>query len=167
MISLCFTTSNGFLSRIIRRVTRSETSHVAFSTSLHGVPVLVHAALGGVQITPRARWLKQNRLVAEFDVKPDLSMGLAEAVRRVGDRYDYRGLLGHLAVLFAWRWLHRRIQNPFASPVQYVCSELVIRSAVSGKIPEWAHIDPERITPGMLLDLCRMGESFKVIYDNG
>lgn len=159
-LTLAFTSSSALISRTIRFFTKSRTSHTAIGLELFGAPFFLHATVGGIQMTPRARWLKTNRVVAEFRVVPDLSEGLQAALHHIGDEYDYAGLFGFLLVLFAQKFGRTR-RNLFASPTAMVCSELARHLDLEGKkIPEWRGLDPERTSPEDLLRICEQSAQF-------
>ena len=164
-LALVFTSSSALISRTIRFFTRSRTSHTAIGLELFGTPFFLHATVGGIQMTPRARWLKTNRVVAEFKIVPDLSAGLQDALHHIGDAYDYVGLLGFLLVLTAKK-LGRTRRNLFASPSAMVCSELALHLDLTGsKIPEWRGLDPERTSPEDLLRICEQSAQFQRVND--
>lgn len=162
-ITLLFSTTTGILSKVIRWFTKSQASHVAIGTEMHGVPVVIESTLGGVRIYPRKRWLKANRLVAEYAFGPNVEADMRYAIECVGDRYDYMGLIGQFFVVVA-RWIGRRIKNPFNSPKAMFCSEFVLRFNRDGVIPEWAGlVDDGTVTPNDFLRLCRLGGSFALV----
>lgn len=159
-LTLAFTSSSALISRTIRFFTRSRTSHTAIGLDLFGTPFFLHATVGGIQMTPRARWLKTNRVVAEFTIVPDLHEGLQTALHHIGDAYDYRGLFGFFFVLLAKK-LGRTRRNLFASPTAMVCSELALHLDLAGsKIQAWRDLDPERTTPEDLLQICEKSAQF-------
>ncbi len=158
MITLVFVTTGNPLSRLIRWITGSKASHCAIGgLHLEGVPVVLHASLGGVQLTPRERFYAEHRAVAEYEMLAPVSV--TRAVEALGDHYDYVGLAGYLPVLL-WRWLGRKMKNPFAGAKASVCSELLLALDSAGVVPEWAGLDPETTTPEDLLRLCA-GSSFR------
>lgn len=158
MLSIVFTVSDSFVSKAIRWVTKSETSHVAIGTEIFGVPVFMHSTVGGVQITPRERYLKNNRVVAEYvanvDVESKLRNNVMKVAEYLGEKYDYIGLVGYAILIFAWRLFRKKIKNPLASPTAMVCSEFVVHLNADGDIPEWDGLDPERTHPQELLERC-------------
>jgi hypothetical protein len=161
MTSLLFVAADTFVSRAIRFITRSRVSHVAIGGfALESMPVVIHADLGGVQVTPRARFLTKNALVAEYDILPPVN--LSAALERLGERYDFAGLAGYLPVLF-WRRLGRAIKNPLAAHNATVCSELVLALDDARAVPEWIDLDPETATPQDLLARCSQGASFRQV----
>jgi len=154
MVTLVFSRGAGPLSRFIMLATRGRASHAMIGLELYGVEILLHATIGGVQATTRAKKFKSCRFVAEYEILQDVSVGVAEALRRLNERFDYVGLLGYIPVLF-WRWLGRKIKNPLASPGATVCSEFVMElDSESAPIHSWAGRDPERMTPEDLLRIC-------------
>jgi hypothetical protein len=163
-VTLVFTTTGSWVSAIIRWFTGGIASHVAIGTDLHGVPVLLHADVGGVQLSHRGRFFGDfgsNAVVAEYRFVGDVAEArLARAVAHLGDRYDYAGLFGYAPVMVA-RWLGKKIRNPLASPRAMVCSEFVLLLDVGGDlVPAWQGLDPERTTPEDLLAICKESVAF-------
>ena len=162
-MTLVFMAGSNPVSWLIRTITRSRTSHVAIGTMLHGVPVLIQADFGGVQVSPRAQYLKRARVVAEFRWPGDPTVELERACRRLGEKYDYVGLLGFGFVVLA-RWFKRKARNPLSSPSATVCSELVRGIDPGGDVvPEWKALDPEQTTPEDLLDVCMASSVFEKV----
>lgn len=152
-VTLIFGTTNKLLSRLIRWVTRSRTSHATLGLEINGVPLILEATTGGVRIIPRAKWLIDHILVAEFRPKIDLSHGLRDALTHIGAAYDYVGLFGYFWVLLGRR-LGKKLRNPLASERAMVCSEFVMHLDTGEKIPEWKDMDWEATTPEDLLKSC-------------
>lgn len=152
MVTFIFSTRTGLLSALIRRLTRARVSHAAIGTSLHDVEVVIESTGRGVIVTPRRRWVRQNRLISEFRVPNDVD--IAAAVKRLGAAYDFGGLLGFLLVLIA-SWFKRKIRNPWASPRALVCSELLVRA-----LPKGHGLDPEQTSPHVLERHCLLNVAF-------
>lgn len=157
-MTILFSTSRGWLPWLIRLLTRSAVSHCGIGVTWLGVPVVIHADVGGVLVVPRIRWLESNTLVEEV-VAPCGGDGVALVEERLGRAvsmlhlpYDYVGLLGHLPVVFA-RWLRLRWRNPWQSPRRLVCSELVLR--VCSECDVFSELDPEDATPSDVLAAIR------------
>jgi hypothetical protein len=149
MTTLLFTRCPTLVSRAIRWVTGSATSHVTIGgVELAGADVVLQATTGGVQVTPRAALLAENDLVEEYEVLGpcDVRRGVLE----LGERYNYVGLFGYLFVQIA-RWFGRKIKNPLSDPHAVVCSEfaLTLGIAALGDLP------PRDSTPQDLLEACR------------
>ena len=166
MITLMFTKSSSIGSVLIRWISRSPVSHsVIGGLELCGVPVVIHASFGGVQISTMDEFLRHHTLVAEFALMPDVSQELQSAVRKIGQRYNYVGLFGYIPVLLG-RWLKKKWSNPFRSAISTVCSEFIDSVLDDGKIPEMKDLVPSETTPNDLLDVCRAntGGSFAQIF---
>jgi len=154
-MTLVFLTSRSWISSAIRWVTGSEASHVAICLELQGIPVFLHATVGGVQVSLRSKMMLGHSLVAEYECLTIPKGYVVGAAAHLGDRYDYVGIFG-FALVIAARRIGRRIRNPFASPRAEVCSELVLSLDPRGEcVPPWAFLDPERTTPEDLLEVCR------------
>jgi hypothetical protein len=126
-INICFSTTDGYLSRWIRWVTRSPVSHALltfYSQTLDKVMVM-EATGKGFNLIPWNRWAKKNQLVARFalDVPRDKEL---EALHRIADKlgaeYDTVSLFG----FFFRRW-KKRGANPLDDPTKLICSEAVAR----------------------------------------
>jgi hypothetical protein len=155
-ISLVFTAKRNIVSKVICAITGSRTSHVAFCFEVASTQVFLHANVGGVQISPRAKFLKKNKIVDEYVFVDSYDVNLTDAVNHIGERYDYVGVFGFIPVLVA-RWIGRKIKNPIASPNAMVCSEFIIKGV---KLGEWAAMDPECTTPGDILKACERSSDF-------
>ena len=155
-IQIVFTASHSWVSRAIRWLTHSPVSHVAIGgLKLAGVEVLLHASLGGVQITHLSRFYANRTLYLAFRVQDDAPHDLPGAVRSLGEHYDYVGLLGHLLRLMA-AYLGWSIKRPLTSPTAMVCSELVARLGLQS----FAMLDPEKTEPKDLLAICLASSEF-------
>lgn len=155
-MTVLFTTSPSILSRFIRWFTRSQVSHVGIGTTLHGVPVVIHADVGGVQVSTRTKFLQRRILHAEYDhIRQPSDLHMSAAVLAIGEGYDYLGLFGFAIVILAWRWLRLRLHNPFASPRAVVCSEFVARAL---SVPGIS--DVETVSPQVLLEACATSSHF-------
>lgn len=161
MVTIALFTSKMILSRIISWITKGP-SHSAIGFEKDGKQYFLHAAWGGVQITPRETVLSTHTIMAEFEVIPDLSNEVVTAESKVGEPYDTIGLFGYLAVLIA-KDFGIGINNPLASKSAVVCSEFIIEVDVNHEIPEFKNLVPSDISPRDLLDICSSGSSFKKI----
>ena len=164
MTTIVFTKSNSWLSKVIRWFTKGRSSHVMIGTRVHGIEMFLHATAGGIKFTPRPRELRGSSLVAEYKVVPYVENGLRRAIEKVGDNYDYVGLVGYAIAIVFWRLLKKKIKNPLASSSSMVCSEFVCHLDRTGKmIPEFASLDPEVTHPEHLLKICESSERFEKI----
>lgn len=162
MVTIALFSSKMILSRIIQWVLKSPVSHSAIGFEKDGRQYFLHAAWGGIQITPREKVLSNHTLVAEFEVAANLDDELVLAEKRIGEPYDTVGLFGYILVLLAKNF-GLGIHNPLASKSAAVCSEFIVELDVNKEIPEFQGLDPETVTPRDLLDICSSGKSFKKI----
>jgi hypothetical protein len=135
-------------------------SHCAIGLEIDGVPSFLHAAVGGVHITSLADMEKNHKIVYVYEILPDISDEVPNALKLIGEDYDYVGLFGFIPVLIA-RWFKFKLQNPLASKSAVICSEFVIHLDPEGKIPEWVGLNPTDVTPEDLHQVCESGPSFK------
>jgi hypothetical protein len=156
-IYLGFSTTNIWLSRFIRRGSRSLYSHcwVRHGSEVWGGTWITHADWPTLRTWPwkvaTRGWTVEQHYRPLFDIKPAL-----EAVR--GDfeeRFDWLGLLGMVWVLVNRRWWHRRIKNPLARPGASYCSEFIAEILVAAKLPGTEKWDPMTTSPKMVEHYCR------------
>lgn len=162
-MKVTFTTADVWYAKLIRWFTRGRASHVLIGVTLFGREVFMHANVGGIQVTPRERFLYKNQVVAEFETRQEIPSDLLRmAAGHLGESYDYVGLFGFIWPMMLWRWLHLKVKNPLANARGMVCSEFVARVDTDGLvIPEFRGLDPEDTTPEDLLVLCELEKSFK------
>jgi hypothetical protein len=124
-INVCFSTTQGLLSRWIRWVTRSPVSHAILTFHSQTLDkILVMEATGrGFNVIPWKKWKNENTLVARFKIAVPEATEL-EALRRIatrlGSEYDTISLFG----FFLRRW-KKRGSNPLDDPTKLICSEAV------------------------------------------
>lgn len=164
-LTLTFTTSRSWISRLIRFFDRSPASHVSilFESAELGGSWALEADLAGVRLRPEARWARGKRVVGRFRSRSSLPGNLRAAAALVGRRYDVTALVGFAWAILMWRWFRRKVRNPLASPRAYVCSEFVVHLREGGGLPEFEGLDPERTSPRVLWRVLKDGMSFEEI----
>jgi hypothetical protein len=155
-MDLVFTQSPALVSRLIRRATGQEVSHVALRGCFEGLPVYLHADIGGVQIVTEKAFYAQRTLRYAFACQTPISVGLATSC--IGERYDYVGLLWGLLRLILL-WLGHSWHRPLQSPHVVVCSEFIARLGITS----FAALNPEDTTPGDLLRICQASNEFTAL----
>jgi hypothetical protein len=151
-----FTTSRSWYSAIIRWAQGSSASHVMLQFDVFGQDLFMHASVGGIQFSPRERFLKSNRVVSEFEIQGEVPRErIAQMIDHLNDSYDYVGLVG-FAVTIGWRKITgRNTHNLLASHTAMVCSEFVARLDPNGElIGSFAGLEPEITTPETLRLAC-------------
>ena len=156
-ISLVFYRNNSILSKLIRLFTYSETSHVAICVERWGTKLLYQGTTRGVVFDTKESYeLKTgNTEVAEYQIKVPVEHGMKYLLSLLGSKYDFAGAAGVGIVKVFKKWFGKKIKNPFASPKSMICSELVVELNHYGEIMSFDPLDPERTSPGDLLEICR------------
>src|SRR6185503_7928430 len=100
-VHIGFSTTGGWLSRIIRRITGSPVSHsfVVYHSAVFGKDMVLEASGHGFRIMAWQRFDKENKLVAMYRLKVDdalLHQALGKLSDRLGDAYDTLSLFGYL-----------------------------------------------------------------------
>jgi len=160
-ITVGFSTTNKLLSRIIRWVTRGKVSHawIAFDDPTLGLRFVMQAEAWGFEVRPWKRWLRENRLVAEYRPAKDLTESLKWIARSLGVKYDWA------SAFFAglWRWFGVLIRGKFNSPKKLMCAEAVIRFLQHGGVVGVSHLDPEVTPPARLLNAVEQSDEFSPV----
>jgi hypothetical protein len=143
---------------LINVSTRSVAAHVAIGLG----DQLLHAYEPGVTLEPRERYLqaKHQKVVAEYEILPDITDGLAEAISNIGKR----GFLGGAAQIGIIRALQM-----CGSPLQFLvpsnertCARFAMMLDRTGAcIPEWREINRRAVVPADLLEAAEVGLSFQ------
>jgi hypothetical protein len=126
-INVCFSTTDGLFSRIIRWFTKSKASHalITFRDETLDSVFVMEANGRGFMLVPWARWRKGNTLVVRYELaipEGEQLSALRAVSASLGLEYDYVSLIG-----FLWRRFTKRMSNPFSSSKKLVCSEAVAR----------------------------------------
>jgi hypothetical protein len=159
-----FSTTGGWLSRLIRRITGSPVSHsfVVYHSGVFGKDMVLEASGHGFRIMSWRRFDKENKLVAMYRLKlPDavLHDALGKLSDRLGDAYDTLSLFGYL--LRKWFRLKR---VPFDSRKKLVCSEAVALFLGWCGMP---FEDVGVVTPKILLDFAEGNREAFELVDSG
>jgi hypothetical protein len=156
-LNICFSTTDGLLSRWIRWYTGAPVSHAAItfrSLSLDKVMVM-EASGSGFRLLPWRKWAPHNRLAARFRL--DVPIGrlraaLQHIADRLGDGYDSRGLFGFVPrfrdKLVATDRGRRPRHNLLDDPSRVFCSEAVAEFLLHAGFDELT--DPSAWSPADL-----------------
>lgn len=163
-IGIFFSTSQHLVSKAIRLVTRSRVSHagiIYYDESL-AIPVVMHATGVGFHILPLKKFLKDNLIIASYTSRHEgrLAMGLHQVARRLGDHYDFEGVLGFLLV-YIGRWLHKKWRNPFRDSGRMFCSEMVVVMLQDAAF--FSDLDPETTSPEDLMQRLNSSPEFQIL----
>lgn len=126
-INIAFSTTNSWLSRAIRWVTRSKASHsiITFRDETLDKIFVMEANGRGFMLVPWSKWSKSNTLIARYsiDIEPALQIeSLRSLAGMLGAEYDYMSLIALVLRRFT-----SRMQNPLDSSKKLICSEAVAK----------------------------------------
>jgi hypothetical protein len=139
------------VSWLVRKLTKSRASHAFFiyRDEDWDADMVMEAHEVGFRLVPLDKFEKKNNIIKVVTPKYPIEVGTKEvALRYVGSRYDFEGLIGMFVVVVGG-WFKRRWQNPFRSATNVFCSEAVVR-AMMGSPGYATELDPE-ISPEALL----------------
>ena len=130
-IRIGFSYTNTLISRIIRKLTKSEVSHTyirLYDTFLEA-DLLFHADWNGIVFVQTAEFEKNNVLLEEFELDdPRLAQAIKQNLRRLGHGYDYLRLFGFTWVVIFRRWMSKKINNSLLrDPKKMICTQFVCR----------------------------------------
>jgi hypothetical protein len=118
------------VSWLVRKLTKSRASHAFFiyRDLDWDADMVMEAHEVGFRLVPLDKFEKKNTIVKVVTPKYSIEVGTKEvALRYVGSRYDFEGLVGMMVVVVGG-WFKRRWQNPFRSSKNVFCSEAVVRA---------------------------------------
>lgn len=123
MVQIGFSTSNMFLSRMIRLFTKAKYSHCWFLFEHDGKKFIFQADMGGVQIDPYEKFAAKWTNITLITPKQPISLDPAWDL--LATNYGYAVLLGDLWVILG-TWLKQKWKNPFYDAHSLVCSQFVL-----------------------------------------
>jgi hypothetical protein len=158
MVRVGFSThTKSVLSRIIRWFTGSKASHtwLIIEDTFFGVEMVMEATETGFRLIPFENFKAEgNDIVAIIEPVYPLDVGVRQAVRWLGESYDFAGLFGSVVVMLG-RWLKRKWRNPLDRAQSMFCSEAVVRVLQASLYPGSEKFDPSATTPQDLLDFLK------------
>lgn len=154
MVTVCFSTTDSLLSRLVRWFTKSPVSHalLVYRDETLGQLMVLEATGRGFVAVPWTRWLSANTLVASFNLPTSLATqrtALSLIAQDLGTEYDSLGLVG-----FIWRRWVSRYHNPLASTKKLVCAEVVAMFLVYSGVLS-VKDDTESFTPDDLYKIVK------------
>jgi len=151
MIYVGFSTTNFIVSRIIRRLTKSEVSHTFFAYLAFGRLWVLEAGFLGICIVPLDKFAKKNQIILLVPVKELNTEDLSSAMDRLGDAYDFGGLFGGIFPIIG-HWLKRKWKNPWDNTKAMFCSELIVTTLQDAKFKGMEEFVAADTTPQELKD---------------
>lgn len=163
-VTVGFSTTNKWISRIIRWLTRGKVSHawLAYNDLTLGLRMVMQAEAWGFEARPWQRWVRENKWVAEFRLLGgDQIAALQARARDLGAKYDWAA--GFWVGLSSWfkRWLRARFSfRPSRTPARLMCSEAVVRFLKESNCGCVQGLDEELTSPAELYDVVRSSAEF-------
>lgn len=160
-ITIGFSTTNKWISRLIRWITKGKASHawIGFYDPCLDVRLVMQAEAWGFEVRTWSRWKSQNRLVAEFKPSLPMAKSLSWIARSLGVKYDWRSAF----FVGLRRWFGTWLKGRFNSPKKLMCSEAVIRLLQHAGVAEVSRFDPEVTSPQCLLEVVEKSPQFSVV----
>jgi len=163
VVHVGFSTTGHWLSRLVRRFTRSRVSHciVVYRSDVFAQEMVLEASGNGFRMISWRRWDRVNKLVALYRLnlpEEDLRSALERLADRLGDSYDTISLFG-----FALRRWLRLKRVPFNSKAKLVCSEAL------ALFLHWCRLpidDIGAMTPQSLLHLAELRKDAFTLVDH-
>jgi hypothetical protein len=151
MISIGFSTSNSWVSRIVRWFTKSIASHSFIMFDWLGQQWVLASEWDGVKIVPLPTFLAQKNIIVKVFDMPEITMDeLKLALDDTGVNYDYSGLFGAMFPIFG-TWLRMKWHNPWNDPKAMFCSEFITIWLKQLGYPATSNVDPADVTPERLI----------------
>lgn len=170
-ITIGFSTTNRFISRIIRWITRGKVSHawIAYDDFTLGLRMVMQAEAWAFEVRPWQRWIQENKWVAEFRfIDGSQHAALRKRARDIGAKYDWAaGLFAGVASWFK-RWLKSGFSfRPSRTPKKLMCSEAVTRFLKDAGCRCVLEMDEELTSPAELFDTVRCSTEFTAVKRGG
>jgi len=148
-----FSTTDKLVSKILRRITRSEASHSYVLFQVAGETMVIHANQQGVNCDYYNKFCRKNKIVVEYKLlitKDAEQCALSHAIRLLDKKYDFGSIIG-----FGWVLLNRvfgrRVKNPFPSRSAYQCSEFALEEMRCAGLQDLDAYDRELTAPEDLI----------------
>lgn len=150
MIKVGFSTTESWISKVIRKLTKSKTSHTFILFQFASRWWVVEASWTGVRITSWESFRSWATVVALVDLPTAHNIDLADVLDTVGSPYDFKGLFGMLWV-YAGRLVKQTWQNPLASSKALFCSEMAVKLLQNSGYPDSHLLEASNTSPDDLL----------------
>ena len=156
MISVCLSTSDWWVSRVIRQFTRAKVSHAFLlldGDHAHPLlgPMVLEAEWCGFKLSTLGILTRGSTRVVQKIPILGLDAAVATAAKWLDERYNYAGLFG-MAWVSVGRWLGKKWHNPIRNSHSMFCSEAIVFVLQAAKYPHAETLDPQSVSPQDLAD---------------
>lgn len=151
-LKIVFSTSKSPVSALIRKLTKSPTSHVFFVFDVGPKELMLEAGFSGIEFSDYKKYAKNHIIVAEYQIAAGDKRKeyLYKALEFLDTKYDFGGLFGGLWVLVG-RWFRQSWKNPLHNSRAMFCSEYVATILQQMGHPKLKDLNPSEVTPKDLL----------------
>mgnify|MGYP001562927720 CR=1 FL=1 len=135
--SICFSTTNKSISKIIRWFTNANVSHVylKFYDQTLGTNLIIHSDYGGVQIDLLDKFIINNFTVEEYEINdPRLDEATKKNLWHLGKYYSYKKLINWAWLIIFKRWIVRKVKEPVKNPKSFICVDYLLYLLNDSKI---------------------------------
>jgi hypothetical protein len=156
-----FSTTDFFLSVIIRRVSKAQYSHawLCHGDHLWGGAWITQADYPTVHSWTFEKATSGWSRLMVYEISPafydEVRRAMSESRRLFEQRFDISGLIFMAVVTLVKKWTRRRIRNWFAHPDQLFCSEFVedvLRNTGRDPFTRWS---PSISSPKQIYEACK------------
>jgi hypothetical protein len=152
-LRVAYSRGSGWVSKLIRKVSRSNVNHTLFLVEEQGVEMVIGADWNGMAMQTRARFERKGNVIV--DVPPlarIIDDGIPFILGALDTPYDYSGLFGMPLVLVGKFWFKKHWKNLFAERHALFCSEAAATMFRAINYPGAWMLDPSTTDPGTLRD---------------
>jgi hypothetical protein len=158
-ISVGFSTSDRWISKLICWWTQSPTSHafISYYDEILSQEMVLDVGFTTFSLVPMSHFSQNNRIIEVFDTKVDMTTGLRVVGRWLNRvSYDWFSFVGFWKVLT--RWFKRTTSwagDLNVTPREVLCTEVVIYALRISGYPGAAELDAKGTSPKDLLEFMR------------
>src|SRR6478736_3974251 len=162
MIKVGFSTSDRWISKLIRYWTASPTSHayISYYDENLAQEMVLDVGFTTFSLVPMSTFEQSNRIVEVFDPNVDMTTGVKVVARWLNRvSYDWFSFVGFWTV--HKRWFKRTTvwAGDFnVTPKEVLCTEIVIYALRISGYPGAADLDPKGTSPKELLEFMKKGQ---------
>ncbi len=148
MVRIGFSTTNRWISRLIRWWTHAQVSHtfIVYRDEQLNQDMVLDVAFSGYRVLPYDLFAAENTILYTFEPDIDLMPGLRVVARWLGKPYDWRAFVAFN------RWFRSVKRNPTENPKAIICTEAVVHVLRISGYEGAAELDPKGTSPQALLE---------------
>lgn len=152
MLYIGFSTTDLLISKVIRWVTKSPTSHAFFLFDCNGVEMVFEASLFGTRLVPWKIFQNTEKVIKITKLPYSSQEVMTPLLEDLSSPYDFGGLIGSSFVVIG-RWFRKKWTNPWNDPHRSFCSEIVAKRLKDIGDPNLQDCNPSCMTPKDLYDI--------------